>query len=174
VPPSLVAPSDGAVVVAGYSDAHRTPLLGNGEKPSTDHVAVPALPSTFLCYRRADEPFAAALLGTALIERLGKSRVFLDTVSLDGSAELITRLPASGLQVRFLRGAPISQVRASLTSGASSQSGSNYRIGERKPGARDGTWCRGRWWREPQYFPAMARPRLGARDIRPGPTPRGP
>ena len=41
------------------------------------------LPSTFLCYRRADEPFATALLGTALIDRLGERRVFLDTVSLD-------------------------------------------------------------------------------------------
>ena len=40
-------------------------------------------PSAFLCYRRADEPFATALLGTALIDRLGESRVFLDTVSLD-------------------------------------------------------------------------------------------
>jgi hypothetical protein len=44
---------------------------------------VPTRPSTFLCYRRADEPFATALLGTALIDRLGESRVFLDTVSLD-------------------------------------------------------------------------------------------
>jgi hypothetical protein len=44
---------------------------------------VPPLPSAFLCYRRADEPFATALLGTALIDRLGERRVFLDTVSLD-------------------------------------------------------------------------------------------
>ena len=44
---------------------------------------MPPLPSIFLCYRRADEPFATALLGTALIDRLGEPRVFLDTVSLD-------------------------------------------------------------------------------------------
>jgi hypothetical protein len=44
---------------------------------------VPSGPSVFLCYRRADEPFATALLGTALVDRLGADRVFLDTVSLD-------------------------------------------------------------------------------------------
>ena len=43
---------------------------------------MPVPPSAFLCYRRADEPFAAALIGTALIDRLGEHRVFLDTVSL--------------------------------------------------------------------------------------------
>jgi hypothetical protein len=48
-----------------------------------DDTAVPAHPSAFLCYRRADEPFATALLGTALIDRFGESHVFLDTVSLD-------------------------------------------------------------------------------------------
>jgi hypothetical protein len=36
---------------------------------------VPTIPSTFLYYRRADEPFATALLGTALIDRVGESRV---------------------------------------------------------------------------------------------------
>ncbi len=44
---------------------------------------MPPHPSVFLCYRRADEPFATALLGMAFIDRLGEDRVFLDTVSLD-------------------------------------------------------------------------------------------
>lgn len=51
-------------------------------------------PSAFLCYRRADEPFATALLGTALIDRLGESRVFLDTVSLDRGRAFETELIA--------------------------------------------------------------------------------
>ena len=68
---------------------------GNGQQPATDHVAVPTIPSTFLCYRRADEPFATALLGTALIDRLGESRVFLDTVSLDRGRALEAKLIAA-------------------------------------------------------------------------------
>ncbi len=40
------------------------------------------LPSAFLCYRRADEPFATALLGVALGRRFGVGNVFLDTLSL--------------------------------------------------------------------------------------------
>ncbi len=38
--------------------------------------------SAFLCYRRADEPFATALLGVALGRRFGADNVFLDTLSL--------------------------------------------------------------------------------------------
>lgn len=53
------------------------------------------LPSTFLCYRRADEPFATALLGTALIDRLGEHRVFLDTVSLDRGRAFAAKLIAA-------------------------------------------------------------------------------
>jgi TIR domain len=56
---------------------------------------VPTPPSTFLCYRRADEPFATALLGTALIDRLGESRVFLDTVSLDRGPAFEAKLIAA-------------------------------------------------------------------------------
>ncbi|MCO1656236.1 toll/interleukin-1 receptor domain-containing protein [Pseudonocardia humida] len=52
-------------------------------------------PSVFLCYRRADEPFAAALLGVTLQELLGAGNVFLDTLSLRSrvrfEAELLGR-----------------------------------------------------------------------------------
>jgi hypothetical protein len=41
------------------------------------------IPLSFLSYGRADEPFATALLGAALIDRIGGGRVFLDTASLD-------------------------------------------------------------------------------------------
>jgi hypothetical protein len=70
-------------------------LFGNGQQPATDHTAVPSPPTTFLCYRRADEPFATALLGTALIDRLGESRVFLDTVSLDRGRAFEAKLRAA-------------------------------------------------------------------------------
>ena len=43
---------------------------------------MPTLPSTFLCYRRADEPFATALLGAALIDRLRRA-ASSSTLSLD-------------------------------------------------------------------------------------------
>lgn len=55
---------------------------GNRRQRSTDLSAVCPSPSAFLCYRRADEPFAAALLGVALGERFGAGNVFLDTLSL--------------------------------------------------------------------------------------------
>ena len=56
---------------------------------------MPTIPATFLCYRRADEPFATALLGMALIDRIGESRVFLDTVSLDRGRALEAKLIAA-------------------------------------------------------------------------------
>src|SRR5438552_1855391 len=62
---------------------------------ATEPTAVPGHPSAFLCYRRADEPFATALLGTALIDRLGESRVFLDTVSLDRGRAFEAKLVAA-------------------------------------------------------------------------------
>jgi hypothetical protein len=62
---------------------------------ATEPTAVPGRPSAFLCYRRADEPFATALLGTALIDRLGESRVFLDTVSLDRGRAFEAKLIAA-------------------------------------------------------------------------------
>lgn len=67
----------------GPTPRGRSPCCANGQQRAIDHLAVPPLPSAFLCYRRSDEPFATALLGTALIDRLGGRRVFLDTVSLD-------------------------------------------------------------------------------------------
>lgn len=39
-------------------------------------------PSIFVCYRRADEPFAAALTAAILEDAVGKNEVFLDTLSL--------------------------------------------------------------------------------------------
>jgi hypothetical protein len=39
-------------------------------------------PSIFLCYRRADEPFAAALTASILEDTVGENEVFLDTLYL--------------------------------------------------------------------------------------------
>lgn len=57
--------------------------------------------TVFVCYRRADEPFAAGLLGAALFERFGTDRVFLDTVTIGRSRrfeqELIARARTSSV-----------------------------------------------------------------------------
>ena len=39
-------------------------------------------PSIFVCYRRADEPFAAALTASILEDAVGADEVFLDTLYL--------------------------------------------------------------------------------------------
>lgn len=59
-------------------------------------------PSAFLCYRRADEPFAAALLGVALGERFGPAQVFLDTVSLRSRRRFERELIERARTSRFL------------------------------------------------------------------------
>jgi hypothetical protein len=59
-------------------------------------------PSAFLCYRRADEPFAAALLGVALGERFGPAQVFLDTVSLRSRRQFERELIERARTSRFL------------------------------------------------------------------------
>ncbi len=59
------------------------------------------VPSVFLCYRRADEPFATALLGVALAEQFGTDNVFLDTLSLRSrrrfEQELVARARAAAV-----------------------------------------------------------------------------
>lgn len=60
-----------------------------------------SVPSIFLCYRRADEPFATALLGVALAEQFGVDNVFLDTLSLRSrrrfAQELVARARAAAV-----------------------------------------------------------------------------
>lgn len=51
-------------------------------------------PTIFVSYRRADEPFAAGLLGVTLFDRYGQERVFLDTLSLRSRRGLERKLLA--------------------------------------------------------------------------------
>lgn len=63
-------------------------------------------PSVFVSYRRADEPFAAGLLGVALAERFGTDRVFLDTLSLRSTRrfeqELLGRVRSSAVLLALI------------------------------------------------------------------------
>lgn len=60
----------------------------------------------FVSYRRADEPFGAALLAAELVRRYGRERVFLDTLALrprsDPSRTLPRALAASAAVVAFV------------------------------------------------------------------------
>ncbi|MGH3942682.1 MAG: TIR domain-containing protein [Pseudonocardiaceae bacterium] len=50
-------------------------------------------PSVFVSYRRADDPFAAALVAAALLDRFGTQGVFLDTLALRPRSDPSRRLP---------------------------------------------------------------------------------
>jgi hypothetical protein len=52
-------------------------------------------PSIFVCYRRADEPYAAALTASLLAELLGEREVFLDTLFLRQRGPFERRLLAA-------------------------------------------------------------------------------
>jgi hypothetical protein len=52
------------------------------ERRNLDTVVSGQAPSIFICYRRADEPFAAALTASILGDALGTDSVFLDTLYL--------------------------------------------------------------------------------------------
>ena len=55
--------------------------------------AAPREPSVFVSYRRADDPFAAALVAAALLDRFGARGVFLDTLALRPRSDPSRRLP---------------------------------------------------------------------------------
>ncbi|MGH3896671.1 MAG: TIR domain-containing protein [Pseudonocardiaceae bacterium] len=55
--------------------------------------AAPGEPSIFVSYRRADDPFAAALVAAALLDRFGTRGVFLDTLALRPRSDPSHRLP---------------------------------------------------------------------------------
>lgn len=55
--------------------------------------ASPREPSVFVSYRRADDPFAAALVAAALLDRFGARGVFLDTLALRPRSDPSRRLP---------------------------------------------------------------------------------
>lgn len=55
--------------------------------------AAPGEPSIFVSYRRADDPFAAALVAAALLDRFGTRGVFLDTLALRPRSDPSRRLP---------------------------------------------------------------------------------
>lgn len=53
----------------------------------------PREPSIFVSYRRADDPFAAALVAAALLDRFDARGVFLDTLALRPRSDPSRRLP---------------------------------------------------------------------------------
>lgn len=55
----------------------------------------PREPSVFVSYRRADDPFAAALAAATLLDRFGARGVFLDTLALRPRIDPSRRLPQS-------------------------------------------------------------------------------
>src|SRR5690242_18222676 len=85
----------------GECSRHASCRRSHGPRP-TGCTMTRRAPSIFICYRRADEPFAAALMASILEDAVGGDEVFLDTLYLGQRGPFTSALIAAVRNCRIV------------------------------------------------------------------------